>query len=433
MKIWDILKTANANLLRNKGRSFLTILAIFIGSFTIIMTTGINTAVNSYIDKQVESAGAEGYLEIMPDSTAEMMEGLMGGGGLSEPREYDPNSGAAGIQTITKEDLEKIKKVKGIQSVKGAGEASAQYITSSKTTKKYKARIHELPTDRIHIDMATGKMVDLDSNEPQIALTPGMSKVLGYDKDSDIVGKKVTLGIEVMATKQLKEVEATVVGVQNKTIISMGRMAINHALFEKISDIEMAGMPAQYRNLVYYASAEYDPKMSEKDVDQMKSDLKKIGFAGMTVNDQVGMVKSFFDAITTILTIFGVIALLAASIGIINTLFMAVQERTREIGLMKAMGLGKGKIYIMFSFEAIALGFWGAAIGVGLALVARIFANQLARETFLKALPGFTLVEFDPLLLVAIVAIVMAIAFLAGSMPARRAAKKDPIEALRYE
>lgn len=145
------------------------------------------------------------------------------------------------------------------------------------------------------------------------------------------------------------------------------------------------------------------------------------------------MVQSVFSAITVVLTIFGVIALVAASIGIINTLFMAVQERTREIGLMKAMGLGKGKIRLMFSVEAIALGFWGSAVGVGLAFVARAILNRVAVNTFLKNLPGFTLIQLHWSALIVIALIVMAIAFLAGALPARRASKLNPIDALRYE
>ena len=79
------------------------------------------------------------------------------------------------------------------------------------------------------------------------------------------------------------------------------------------------------------------------------------------------------------------------------------------------------------------LGFWGAAVGVGLAYVTAAVANSLAKTTFLKDLPGFELVVFNPVTLVAIILIVMLIAFLAGTLPARRASKKDPIEALRYE
>jgi putative ABC transport system permease protein len=195
----------------------------------------------------------------------------------------------------------------------------------------------------------------------------------------------------------------------------------------------MDGMPEQYKNMAYYATGEFKSDLAESEIERIKTELKEIGYTGMTIKDQIGMVKTFFDAVTIILTVFGVIALMAASIGIINTLFMAVQERTREIGLMKAMGLGSGKIFTMFSFEAVMLGFWGSALGVGVAFVAKIITNDLASKTFLKDLPGFVLVQFDSVVIAIIVLTVMLIAFLAGTLPARRAAHQNPIDALTYE
>ena len=232
----------------------------------------------------------------------------------------------------------------------------------------------------------------------------------------------------------MSEVELTISGVTNPSVIGMGRSWVNDRGSHALSDRVLAGMPAEYRNQSYFAMAQLkDDWLSDEKTQQVKDDLKDMGFTAMTVEDQVGIVKTFFDAVTMILTIFGVIALLAASIGIINTLFMAVQERTREIGLMKAMGLGRGKIFTMFSWEAVMLGFWGAALGVGLAYLIKVIINPIAAETFLSGLPGFTLIEFNPVTLTVIVAIVMTIGFLAGTLPARRASKKDPIEALRYE
>ena len=79
MKLYDIIRMANSNLWRNKSRTLLTVLAIFIGAFTIMMTTGINTGVNNYIDKQVAAVGSEDYLQIMPAQMAEQLESLMSG------------------------------------------------------------------------------------------------------------------------------------------------------------------------------------------------------------------------------------------------------------------------------------------------------------------------------------------------------------------
>ena len=91
MKILDIIKDANANLLRNKLRSFLTILAIFIGSFSIISTSAIQAGVNDFIDSQVDSYGGDGYLAIVSKDSFDALEGLqgsMGDGNKKNPRHY---------------------------------------------------------------------------------------------------------------------------------------------------------------------------------------------------------------------------------------------------------------------------------------------------------------------------------------------------------
>ena len=138
-------------------------------------------------------------------------------------------------------------------------------------------------------------------------------------------------------------------------------------------------------------------------------------------------------AIIAVLNFFAIIALVAASFGIVNTLLMAVQERTKEIGLMKAMGLGGGKIFLLFSIEAILLGFWGSLLGSLAGIGVGMIANSYASSTFLKDLPGFSLTSFSVLSVAAIMLIIMAIAFIAGTLPARRASRKNPIDALRYE
>lgn len=431
MKFWDIIKAANSNMLRNKGRSFLTILAVFIGAFTIIMTTGINAGVNGYIDRQLESAGGKGYIEIMPSSTADQFSSMMGGsGGVTE---YNPEEQTGQIRSITEKDIEQIRAVPGIQTARAFVEVQAAYITAATTDKKFVINVNEMPTDRINVDMATGRSVDVGSDRPEIVLLSDYAEALGFESDEAAVGQTVRIGAKNLVSGQISEVAATVSGVQNRSVVNMNRSWINEALLSKLDDVARAGLPIEYRNQAMFAFAEFDPNLNDKEIAELKNRLEEIGFVGMTIEDQVGMIKTFFDAVTMVLTIFGLIALMAASIGIINTLFMAVQERTREIGLMKAMGLGRGKIRTMFSFEAVALGFWGSVLAIAAGCGAAALANHLAGSTFLKDLPGFTLVVFRPVSLLVIAFIVMFIAFLAGTLPARRAAKLDPIDALRYE
>ncbi|MDR1300511.1 MAG: ABC transporter permease [Candidatus Nomurabacteria bacterium] len=436
MKIIDVISTANSNLLRNKSRFILTILAVFIGAFTIIMTTGINTGVNGYIDKQMASVGGEGYLEIMPAST---MENLGGGGldimGDGDVKEYSSEKAATEIEFFTQKDIDKIREIAGVESAKAYQMTSAEYIYSvTGEAKKFEIQIGEMPSDSLNVDMAAGRMVDLNNGKAEIAITDKFIEPLGFKDAENAVNKEVKLAVKNQMTGQTTEVGATISGVMNPNVVGFGRAWINDAAGNELHDIATAGLPDEIKNQSYFAVAQLtDDYLTDEKVTEVKDKLKDMGYSAMTIEDEIGMMKSFFDAVTMVLTIFGGIALIAASIGIVNTLFMAVQERTREIGLMKAMGLGKGKIRLMFSLEAVALGFWGVVLGVVLAFVAKEVANHLAAETFLKALPGFVLVKFDIITLIVICLIVMAIAFLAGTLPARRASKLDPIEALRYE
>lgn len=111
MRFLDIIRDANANLLRNKLRSFLTILAIFIGSFSIISTSAIQAGVNSFIDSQVESYGGNGYLAIVSKDSFDALEGLQGAmGNNGGPIEYNPDKKQDGMSPITEEQIEKLKK-----------------------------------------------------------------------------------------------------------------------------------------------------------------------------------------------------------------------------------------------------------------------------------------------------------------------------------
>jgi putative ABC transport system permease protein len=192
-------------------------------------------------------------------------------------------------------------------------------------------------------------------------------------------------------------------------------------------------VPADEVQRYAQVSVFFDPNATDDEISALKDRLADAGYTGSTVADQLGMFKTVIDGIVLVLNAFAIIALLAASFGIVNTLFMSVQERTREIGLMKAMGMGNGRVFSLFSLEAAFIGFLGSAIGVAVAMLAGTALSSVLSTTLLSNLPGLNLIAFDPASIVVIILVVMAIAFLAGTLPAARAARADPVESLRYE
>jgi putative ABC transport system permease protein len=409
-------------------RTFLTIIAIFIGSLTLTLTNGIGAGVSSYIDKQLGNVGAENVLVVQQRQDANIAS--------DEPTKYEtdqPASSKVGnfsVPVLTEKDLEKIRSTKGVVSAEPQLWATPEYITV-KNGEKYKADL-SMFIEGINVDLAAGSIVASDSDKYQIILPLTYVDPLGFSNNSDAIGKQVTFGIKNPAG-MFEQVEATVTGVQQKALLGDSAILASRSLVEAIRNVQMQGLPESAKDQHIAAIARFDANADQATVDAIKERLRDQGYRAMTIEDQIGIVKDIIGAITTVLNVFAGIALLAASFGIINTLLMAVQERTKEIGLMKAMGMSGAKIFLLFSTEAVLLGFWGSALGVVAGIGIGQVANKIAAESILKDLPGFDLLAFPISSIVSIILIIMAVAFIAGTLPARRAAKQNPIDALRYE
>jgi len=431
MNIFEIIHSANHNLFRNKARTLLTILAIFIGSFTISLNSAINAGVNAFIDDQTASLGGDDYIMIMAEGSIDAMNGMMGGSS-DEPREYDPNRT---LSALSSEQLDKLKQIDGIDgdNLYVAKQIPIEYVTSKDTDKKYNIVVAAMPPGTFNVATTAGSLPDRDSDEYQITLQPGYPKALGFDSDEAAIGKTVDLVIIDPVTEQPITYQAKVVGVEAKGVVSMGGSIINPALETAMYDEITKYYPPEQKNLAYAVETRFDTeKYTEAEI---KDILEENGFYGVTVSDLMGTIRTFFDVIMVVFTIFGGIALLAAAIGIINTLLMSVEERTREIGLDKALGMSSSKIFLSFSIEAILLGFWGSALGVGVAILVGNVVNFVVHQPggFLEVFPTFDLFKFTVSGVLPLILIVMLIAFIAGTVPAWKAAHKNPIDALRYE
>lgn len=421
MKFRDILSSAATNLWHNKGRTFLTIIAVLIGALTISITLGINTGVNDYLHKQIGNVGNTEQMIISPQYSSSDGSG---------PQKYNSSKSSHNADgMISKKDVAKIKSVKGLKDVKALKDSNVEYAQGKSKTKYL---IDAQVTLGIKYDLLAGRQVATQGQASEILLTKEMAKAFGYKNPRHAIGQQINLIAISPVTKRKTKIAAKVVGVRNESMVSSGQSVYSAGLSNKIIAANQAGLPkalkARYVEVIATPTSKDDQKIT-----QIEKRLSKKGFDAMTLKESVKQLFQVFNAVTGVLILFGAIALIAASFGVINTLYMSVRDRTREIGLMKALGLGGGKVFSIFSCEAILIGLIGSLLGLLAAMGIGQVINKVATTSFLKGLDGFTLVQFNWSSSLLIIGIICLITFLAGTLPARRAAKLDPITALRYE
>ena len=426
MKTWELIKIANRNLFRNKLRTFLTIMAIFIGSLTLVMTNGLGDGLRDYIENQVKNLEASNVVFIRKKLESEDKETKVG-----EPTEYgetapdeagnlfDPNS-----IIVSQAQLESALKETGeVRSITPHYDAKGEYVTLD-GAKKYRLDLGML-SEGVTQKTEAGKTID---GANQILLPLGLAKA--FDENiGALVGKSAVIAYRD-ASGMMKTVSLQIVGVATKGFTANYNCFVDTQTARRIYEDQTRGQSGFNKFSSFTVQLNTG---DEKRVEEIKRKLGEKGFSAETLADRK---KRTYDAIGILqigLNLFAFIALLAASFGIINTLVIAVLERTKEIGLQKALGMGRGKVFLLFSLESVLIGFWGAMLGICGGLIIGISANVFLARTYLESFEGYSLFVFTIPSMLFVISLVCAISFVAGVLPAFRASRLNPIEALRYE
>jgi putative ABC transport system permease protein len=415
---------AFANLRRRVLRTSLTVLAIVIGATLIALMVSLGQGLQTFIINQFG-------LMVSPE-TITVTKSDFGGFARGSPHEISDNETVEIITPFTRDEMTEIGAIEGVERIDFIVNFDALAISPEESDKLYSLFANSVPYYEVILrNLVSGTHFTEDATG-QCLISYDYLGLFGWPDTETAMGKEVTITIGKLnpfdqTTKEYSFIVSGIIqqSISNKEVLIPVDDAIEMARFYQgnpdIYTQEEPGFILQVK------------AANNESVGSVAQSIEELGYSTVTSNEILDEINSTFDIIQIGLSAFGIIALIVASIGIINTLVMAIYERTREIGVMKAVGATKGTIRLLFTIEGGALGVVGGVIGVIGAFIIGQALNIVGSRTFLSDFPNFDLSVFPPWLLLGVVVLTTVVSLIAGLYPANRAANLDPVDALRYE
>ncbi len=404
--VLDLLRETIWSLAGNKARSSLTILGIVIGIASVITMVSIGQGAQASIESSIQSIGSN-LIIIYPGAA----------------RNSGPvRSSRGSAQTLTMEDYEAIKtQIKGVKNL--APEVANRYQVTAKGNNTNTQITGTLPG---YLEVRNVKMgLGTFFNDNQ-AKSSAKVAILGPTTRDDLFGENIN---PVGSTVRINNVEFNVIGVTE----AKGGSGFNNpddAIYVPIATAQHFLSGDSFVSSISVAAEKQESMDSiQEEITNLLMKRHKItdsalaDFNLMNQTDIISTASSITGTFTILLSSIAGISLLVGGIGIMNMMLTTVTERTREIGLRKAVGIRKIYINLQFLAEAVVLTFIGGGVGVLLGWLASLGATNFFGLT--------TEVSLSSILLAFGVSAGVGVVF--GFYPARRASNLSPIEALRYE
>ena len=405
MQIQDLFQETYTALSANKVRSGLTILGIVIGIGSVIAMVSIGQGASGQIQSSIEGLGSN-LLTVMP--------------GFAQQGRGFVSQGRGSATTLVSDDTEALEDIEGIAYV--SPEFQRRYQITAQTGNNTNSTVIGAVPDYANVRnvaAANGSFI----TEAHVR-SMGRVAVLGPTVAADLFGEADSVG----KTIRINRINFKVIGVlQQKG--SAGFFNPDDTIFVPLTTMQkiLAGSDALSSIAISVATKDQMPQVQEAATIALAAehhvDLENADFSIVSQADILGTLTQVTDTFTIFLAAVAGISLIVGGIGIMNMMLTTVTERTREIGLRKAIGAKSRHISRQFLAEAIMLTFLGGVVGVVLGWVISTLVSSFAGIA--------TSVSMSSVLLAFGGSAAIGIIF--GYYPARRAASLNPIEALRYE
>ncbi len=408
MRVIDTFRIAGASLKTNKRRSLLTMLGLIIGVGAVILVTSLGAGAQSLITSQFEKKGTN-MMAILPGAS----------------NEDEPPAAALGIviTTLTEHDMKAIIEspdVHHVTSVNGyiSGNDTVTWENFERNV-TYTGTTHTYP-DVERIAVANGRFFDEGEEENGESVM-----VLGHQIAEDIFGNQNPVGQYV----KLKRKQFHIIGV----LEAKGSTGFENPDQDVLIPLKNAQKDLLGVSHVSFIRLRVD---DETNIEQTTEEIKALlierhddeDFSIRNIADVLKTLTTVTNAIKFFLVAVAGVSLFVGGVGIMNIMLIAVKEKTKEVGLRKAIGAKNSDVGRQFLFESVFLSLIGGSIGavggITLSYIISRIVNALGYEY------AFII---SPTSLLTGILVSGAIGVIFGTIPARQAAKLSPIEALRYE
>jgi putative ABC transport system permease protein len=392
--------------LRHRGlRSWLTILGIFIGIAAVVSLISLGQGLQGFIDTQFQQVGGDKI--------------------LIQPKVFAPPGSVTEQELIlTQKDLETVRRVTGVKDAEGVLTRTGLVISGKEQKIIMISGLNENYL-KIFGDIDATAVIE----GRQLKDTDKSKVVVGYNNIfGNLWDKKLRIGSKI----EIKGKEFEIVGVLKK----QGNPADDGSVWmEKGTFRELFNTGNDEGIIVAKTDKGFNPDTIASSIEKAlrKEKNEKIGQETFSVQSFSQLLKTFTDIFSVVQAVFvGIasISLVVGGIGIMNTMYTSVLERTREIGIMKAVGAKNQDIFLIFLIESGLLGLVGGAIGILLGVGIGKGVEYIA--TVQLGTPYLTAVFGLPLILGALT-FSFVVGAASGVLPAMQAAKLKPADALRYE